>query len=516
MAEASGMDAEYGYRGMAMIKRPTAQACIAVCVSFLLLASGSRAAEFYVSPKGAKDGDGSKEKPWDIETALAQPEAVKPGDTIWLRGGQYVGEWPSKLTGTADKPIIVRQYPGEKATVDGFAHHPLIVTGQYTWYWGFEVMSGNDQRLVKDELSYKRGTILVLAPNNKFISLIVHDLMDGISAWKAATNTEVCGCLIYYSGRAPDWPETPREGQGITTQNDKGTKVISDNIIFSNFNAGIFVHGSEKATVCNYQIAGNILFNNGVLAGPGRMYANLLVGGGGITKDGIQIEENATYYPLTEISGANFVGLSQDAAGKQFSATNNYWVGGAQPLVVSNWARATFTGNTVCGLGGGVTLNTLPEQNTTKYDWNRNTYFVGEMFHGAKKLDPAGWRVATGIDAGSTWKTDPLKGIWTLIRPNKYEPGRANIAIYNWDMKDKVDVDLSKAGLKAGDAYEVRDVQNYFGKAVVTGTYDGMPVSIPMSGLTVAKPVGNLPIVPPHTGPAFGTFVIMKALQAAR
>ena len=45
--------------------------------------------EFFVSPGGSAKGDGSIKSPWDLVTALKHPSAVRPGDTIWLRGGVY-------------------------------------------------------------------------------------------------------------------------------------------------------------------------------------------------------------------------------------------------------------------------------------------------------------------------------------------------------------------------------------------------------------------------------------------
>ena len=37
-----------------------------------------------------KENPGTKEQPWDILSALsAKAVVVKPGDTIWLRGGEY-------------------------------------------------------------------------------------------------------------------------------------------------------------------------------------------------------------------------------------------------------------------------------------------------------------------------------------------------------------------------------------------------------------------------------------------
>ena len=109
-----------------------------------------RAGEFYVAPSGQPGGDGSLSRPWDLQSALNQPATVKPGDIIWLRGGIYHGTYTSALTGTASAPIVVRQYPGERATIDGAdpSERPiLVVNGSYAWYWGFEVMSSATTRV---------------------------------------------------------------------------------------------------------------------------------------------------------------------------------------------------------------------------------------------------------------------------------------------------------------------------------------------------------------------------------
>ena len=105
----------------------------------------------------------------------------------------------------------------------------------------------------------------------------------------------------------------------------------------------------------------------------------------------------------------------------------------------------------------------------------------------------------TGLDAGSTYTPGAPTGVWTAVRPNQYEPGRANIVIYNWDLKLYVQVDLSASGMKIGDAYQIRDAENWFNGPVVSGTYTGAPVSIPMTGLTVAQPFGSVPCATAHT-----------------
>jgi hypothetical protein len=41
----------------------------------------------------------------------------------------------------------------------------------------------------------------------------------------------------------------------------------------------------------------------------------------------------------------------------------------------------------------------------------------------------------------------PTAGLDAFVRPNRYEPGRANIAIYNWSGADAVDIDIAGVGL---------------------------------------------------------------------
>lgn len=99
-------------------------------------------------------------------------------------------------------------------------------------------------------------------------------------------------------------------------------------------------------------------------------------------------------------------------------------------------------------------------------------------------------------------------GTWTFVQPNKYETGRASIAIYNWDLSATVSVDVTGA-IAPGTRYQVLDAQNYFGAPVAAGTYDGAPISIPMAGLTIATPNGSVPTQPMRTAPQFGAFVLI-------
>src|SRR5207244_11688320 len=117
----------------------------------------------YVTSSGSARGDGSSASPWDLATALSQPSAVHPGDTIWLRGGTYRGVFTSTLTGTTAAPIIVRQYPAERTIIDG----SMTINGADTWYWGFEVMNSSPSTTAPTGIT-------VFGARAKLINLLVH------------------------------------------------------------------------------------------------------------------------------------------------------------------------------------------------------------------------------------------------------------------------------------------------------------------------------------------------------
>lgn len=81
----------------------------------------------FVDPvKGADHNDGSAPAPWrTVNHALRQ---LRPGDTLYLRGGIYYEAVTAAAVGTAAQPVTVRSYPGELAVLDGglreFAENP--------------------------------------------------------------------------------------------------------------------------------------------------------------------------------------------------------------------------------------------------------------------------------------------------------------------------------------------------------------------------------------------------------
>ena len=61
--------------------------------------------------------------------------------------------------------------------------------------------------------------------------------------------------------------------------------------------------------------------------------------------------------------------------------------------------------------------------------------------------------------------------------------------------------------LNVGDQYEVRNVQDYLGSPVLSGTYNGDPISLSVTGLTAGRPFGMTNTQ--NTGKEFNVFVVI-------
>lgn len=470
----------------------------------LSLAGATGGPQFYVSPNGNSSGDGSIGNPWDIVTAFNQPAAVQPGATIWLRGGTYASgatQFISNLAGTATAPIIVRQYPGERATIDG----GVAIYGPYTWYWGFEVFSSSTDRgsgapRLECMDTYTASTGV------KLINLILHDCLQGLGFWSEAVNAEANGNLIYYNG---EYSLARGVGHGIYTQNETGVKNVIDNIIFDQYDIGFQAYGSPDAFVQGYALDGNVVFNNGLLYGS--LTDNVLFGASGSADqvDNISVQNTYAYSTPSLDQGESQLGWQFDGQNGTLTAQNNYWMGGNSAVELWNWTNATFTNNTNYSQDSLDMLVNSGGMSTAGYTIDNNTYYGSMLFDlNGSSMGGTSWMSASGFDAHSQFAPGAPTGVWTFIRPNGYESGRANIVIYNWDLQPEVSVDLTGI-LKTGDPFVLRDAENYFGTPIATGTWtDGVPLSIPMTGLTPAPTVGTTNAPPVHTAPQFGVFVV--------
>lgn len=440
------------------------------------------AANLYTAPNGRSTNNGSISSPWDLQTAFSK---ASPGDTVWLRGGTYSGRYNCYASGTPTAPIIFRQYPGEHAVIATGPTQMGAITMQChdVWLWGFEIYFTDPNRVSSQTGSFptdiNRGPGIEGAPDGsrcKLINMVIHDDFNTFIGNQAA-QFEIYGSLFYFDG----WDASDRgHGHAIYSQNNPslGTKTILDNILFDSFAEGLHIY-SSNAYMSNYDIEGNVVFNAGEPSATTGYTTNIIVGGSSVQPSNVTLIDNYTYDSPTSSQPKQNDGrgawLGSTDGCSNFVVKGNFFVDQTgNALRLEPGCNPAMTGNTIFGSLSGFTSAQYPN----------NSYFTSK---------PTGENI--------------------FVRPNQFESGRANIIVYNWDQKPSVSVDVSSV-LKPGDNYEVRDAQNFYGPPVAQGTYAGGSINIPMTSTAIARIVGNAPVVPVHTSPEFGVFVLVDATSS--
>jgi hypothetical protein len=419
----------------------------------------------FAATNGSAGGQGTQASPWSLAYALSGAGGrVTPGTTVWVRGGRYVGSFTSALVGTATAPIVVRQYPGERVTLDAngaSGDRPLTIGGAYTHYVDFEVTHSGTSRSDSGGANGPDG--IYVGPSNhiKLINLVIHDMPgQGIASYAPNSESEFYGNLIYYNG-------TNNFDHGVYAQNGDGQKRLVDNVVFHQSGWGLHLYGSDTARLDNFTVEGNIVFENGSVRNT--RTTNILLGGGQAAHSPV-LRANYVYHSPAFGDGTSldFGYMAWGAGCDNGTVVDGYYVSPYKALTYKG-TNTTMTGNTFYGPVLGTSAGQFPNNTFTTTRPSTNKVFM---------------------------------------RKNQYEAGRANIVVFNWQLLDSVSVDVSSV-LAVGDAYEVRNVQNFSGTPVLTGTYSGGPVSLPMTNLVSAKPA-NSAFPTPSTGKEFNAFVLRR------
>lgn len=496
--------------------------------------------EFFAAPNGTPSGDGSQGNPWNLDTALGSydsagrvqpPSSIQSGDTLWLRGGTYVpasdnGFFAHLTSSDASKPVIVRNYRGERATLlCSFQAFVLSAESANVWYWGLEGACSGAPRASNtgggaNPLAYG---FRMMAPGVKFINCIVHDTAQGFSGYNAASDTEIYGCLSYYNGwRAPDRPH----GHNFYIQNATGSKNIENCIAFDACEENMQCYGSGGAFITGVNVRRNAMANAGSV-GDGQFKYNFILGGGQLNTLNL-VEDNDFFFDITKFGDAagGYLNFGQYTKSTSNKFRGNNCVGGNVAFACEGaYGPLEVTGNRVYTDPSATTevrLGQTAGDNRSQFTWDNNSYYGNGVFMSGEYFqDPASgnfserngsfqpfpaWQASTGLDAHSTYTPSKPTGKWIRVTPNKYEQKRAHVIIYNWDLSPSVDVNLTGV-LSPGDQFLIQDAQNFYGSPVVSGTYSGGMVSIPMTSTTKSAPDGLG--TPAHTLPLFGTFVVM-------
>lgn len=366
------------------------------------------AAQYFVSPQGKAENPGTREAPWDLASALAARHNVSPGDTIWVRGGNYRGKFEVRLAGKEEAPVHVRAYPGERATIldSGLT---VVEPTFYVWLWDLEIAGSvpMEKRETKQtgshptDLPGSDGLNVYAGKGCKFINLVIHDNVgNGVGWWVASTDSEFHGCLIYNNGwRAPD----RGHGHCIYTQNSEGVKTISSCIMSVPYDGSYTMHayGSSRAYVDNFVIEDNVACEKGPF----------LVGGGRPSHN-IKLLRNYLYNVNMRIG--------YGAENEDCELRDNVIARGA--LTIDKFRKVVREGN----------VTELPD----------------------KKV---------------------------LLIPNRYDPGRAHLVVFNGAKAPEVTVEVSPF-LKPGETFRLMDPKDLFGRPVFEGKCDGEVMRLPVKG----------------------------------
>jgi hypothetical protein len=371
-------------------------------------------------------------------------------------------------------------------------------------FWGFEVTNSDPNRLTSSTGSSERQNAVVsYASHTKYVNMVVHDGGVAFYTDPSVQDVEIYGCIIYNNG----WQGPDRgHGHALYLKSYTGPVVARDNIMFTQYGYG--VHGYTNAGsggLNNIRIEGNVAFNNGTVASNSTS-PNVLMGGYEPVQ-GARVVDNMTYFS----SGAGGTNVRLGYSGIESVdalVENNYFAGGTRVLDVLSWQSLTVRGNYLLGASQMVGLS---DASLAGYQWSGNTYYrdpnATAWYGGSSGYSLSGWRAATGLGGSDLTAGTPTQPK-IFIRPNQFESGRATVVVFNWSGQGAVLADISGL-LQVGERYEVRNVQDFFGSPILSQSYGGGAISLPMGGVNPPKPIGGS-ITPPKTGPYFDVFVVSK------
>lgn len=477
-----------------------------ILIGLLFFCGSLSAADWYVAPGGSSNGEGTIAKPWSLHFAFRNTAKIRPGDTLVVRGGTYTlpngsnsdsrQRLESHLSG-----VTVRPYPGEHVVLDLFnpnvEYKQFDIKGTNSTYIGFEVFNSDQKSRVSKiggpwPIDVNRGSIGVYGDGNTIANFIVHDLNGGVGMQNPGAGT-IYGSINYNNGwQGPDDPH----GHGCYSQGRN--KVIEATISINQFAVGQHFYGTGNATMRDIQILDNFVINSSAGQGVGYNPQREVLIGGGMRADQIEFSRNVVW------EGRQISTIDLGYGGQQngtLIANDNWSFNGVRFL--GSWESVTFQGNTV--VSPHRVVDYMPPGTMGPHNWHANAYFSSSAkpfaIRGQPKTHGEFFR-ATGFDQFATLKPAPT-GVQVWVKPNKFEPGRAHIAVANFSGATSVNVDLGLAGGTTYSVFSIGDLRN----AVQTGSYSG-PITLPLGTQVMPAPIGGTGKPTVHLDSRFNCFLV--------
>lgn len=509
---------------------------------------------WFCSPTGNAAGDGTLLKPWDIATCWntvmendqlpgdkrsLKKVTIQPGDTIFMRGGKDWADpaciyratgpwwlWPN-LKGAPDNPIDIRGYQNELWAIDMIGLNSALLfdvpsrPGNFRGdchdlrIWDMRLFCSNPIR--STSAAGNNGLfcdVKVIGPRIEMIGCYTHDLGNGYACSMGSDGAKLMDAVILDHGYTGS-----DRGHGHSGYIEGLGPTQLDNIITGGSWDILWQLFGTASKVANVTQTRFVAIEGQVQGG-----VQYVIGGGG-QKYGIVIKQMRLWERQPRF---NWLGWQWDQQNTDLYAEDILCVNSSMEF--GNWDKLTVKGLKLYSKQFAVSNSpdmklmlytpAQPPQQFHNYVLDGNEYSDGTVFYaGARHLDvngnPAGdgggnttdtaaWTAQTG-ETNSNYKGVPklLVDVWPSLR----RAGYAHISIYNPALDAAVTVDLSKAGLNEGDAWEIRDALNLLAPPVQTGIYTaGQTVALSMTGLV--RKSGALGIFAAHSAPEFGAFVL--------
>lgn len=495
------------------------------------------AGDWFVAPDGKDSNLGTLASPRTLDWALAHPPEIKPGQTIWLRGGWYEGgsgngqfRWINRLAGTPTHPITVRNWNNERATLHVYTNYTAVLNvGRWNRMIGLEFTCNSTvgvNHQSDQNLSIRPGGYAERGFSNVLANCVFHKMGNciGQNSPVGGTNATYYGNIFSYNG----WQYLNDGGSGtgypMYVRNDSlgkgGPTVIKHNLFGPSFDFQVHSYGTGDRNGDVHAIQ-NAFWGAGNCSSNARTRGVWITAAGGVTSNFV-FNGNAFYQEYLSPWEPFIVkhGQVNMAHGPNIYSTftSNWFIGGG----VNTWRAErhhTFTYNTMFHrhsfalIGGNGGPPPSARQDVTR---NFNRYFSQRLassvglftYRWNAAADPSAdynltsWRATFGYDLDSTFEgvTSTINNVW--VWPNEYEPNRAHVFVVNSTLSSQRNADNVTVNVRGifqnGQVVKVRNVMNFYEPHAIR-TVSADTISIPMTGLTmepatvVAQSSGNRP-----------------------
>jgi len=499
--------------------------------------NSTQAKTYFASFTGNGNGtSGTLNNPFELQSALFNTsKMINPGDTLFILEGTYNKAYVFELEGTQTAPIIISAYPGDHVIIDGnllgeaVIKHPFVncivhITGSHLIISNLEILNSfkenwegrnNPEPASKKNENFinNTGGIFINGASVTIKNCCIHDCPHGgFFAYKKAIDYKLISCQIFNNGHKAFSRFT---GEGVYTQSSEQSndhRIVANNIVAQNASFGMKLYGTDASFLKNFNITGNIYFNNGMW-GTTEKYFNVLLGGGN-TLENINFSGNILYRPyfveLDRYYGNFSLGYSREQNVINCNLNQNIFHGG---FSINNPKETKFIKNEIflfskdskrpnieCEISNAMSYNL--EMSPSDLDFSENKiYNPSEEFINFRYKIPSGHLAGQKLsliknqlvftenrealrdkffkferNSVTSWDFRTQKNR-IIIKKDSLMLGRAYITVFNWEKLNSVSINyISFLGL--GTPFIVRNSLNSPFDKLLDKSYDKKPIAL--------------------------------------